>query len=131
MNLFYPLSIRTSKCCGSCNNTNDPYAKLCVPDTIKNLNVKVFNQIPRTNRTRHIEWHETCKCKFRLDSSVCNNKQRQNEAKYRCECKELIDKGVCDKEFIQNPCNCECECNKSCDIGKYLDYENCKCRKIS
>ena len=41
--IFYPFSIKTSKCCGSCNNVNDPYAKICVPDVIKNLNVKVFN----------------------------------------------------------------------------------------
>ena len=41
----------------------------------------------------------------------------------------MIDKGVCDKGFIWNPSNCECECGKSCDIGHYLDYENCKCRK--
>ena len=41
----------------------------------------------------------------------------------------MIDKGVCDKEFIWNPSNCECECDKSCDIGEYLDYENCKCRE--
>ena len=34
-----------------------------------------------------------------------------------------------DKGFIWNPSNCECECNKSCDIGEYLDYKNCKCRK--
>ena len=34
-----------------------------------------------------------------------------------------------DKGFIWNPSNCECECDKSCDIGNYLDYENCKCRK--
>ena len=27
--LFYPFSIKTSKCSGSCNNINDPYAKLC------------------------------------------------------------------------------------------------------
>ena len=46
-----------------------------------------------------------------------------------CECKELTDKGVCEKGFIWNPSNCECECNKSCDIGEYLDYSNCKCRK--
>ena len=83
----------------------------------------------RTNKTRHIEWHETCKCKCRLDDSVCNNKQRWNNDKCRCECKELIDKGVCDKGFIWNPSNCECECDKSCDIGEYWDYENCKCRK--
>ena len=36
---------------------------------------------------------------------------------------------MCDKEFIWNPSNCECECDKSCDIGEYLDYKNCKCRK--
>ena len=24
---FYPFSIKTSKCSGSCNNINDPYAK--------------------------------------------------------------------------------------------------------
>ena len=83
----------------------------------------------RTNETRHIEWHETCKCKCRLDASVCNNKQRWNEDKCRCECKELIEKGVCDKGFIWNPSNCECECDRSCDIGEYLDYSNCKCRK--
>ena len=30
-------------------------AKLCVPDVVKNINVKVFNLMPRTNETRHIE----------------------------------------------------------------------------
>ena len=65
----------------------------------------------------------------RLDRIICNSKQRWNKDKCRCECKELIDKGVCDKGFIWNPSNCECECDKSCDIGKYLDYENCKCSK--
>ena len=36
---------------------------------------------------------------------------------------------MCDKRFIWNPSNCECECDKSCDVGEYLDYENCKCSK--
>ena len=76
-----------------------------------------------------IKQHETCKCKCRLDASIFNNKERWNDDKCRCECKELIDKGVCDKGFIWNPSNCECECDKSCDVGEYLDYENCKCRK--
>ena len=76
----------------------------------------------RANETRHIEWHESCKFKLRLDASVCNNKQRWNEDKCRCECKELIDKGTCNKGFICNPSNWDCECDKSCDIGEYLDY---------
>ena len=36
---------------------------------------------------------------------------------------------MCDERFIWNPSNCECECDKNCDIGEYLNYENCKCRK--
>ena len=41
--MFYPFSIKTSKRSGSCNNINNPYAKICVPDVIKDLNIKVFN----------------------------------------------------------------------------------------
>ena len=41
--VFYPYSITINKCKDSCNTINDPYAKLCVSDTIKNINVKVFN----------------------------------------------------------------------------------------
>ena len=118
-----------NKCCGSCNNINDPCTKLCVPDVVKNINVKAFSLMPRTNEKIQIKWHETCKCKCRLDASVCNNKQSWNNNKCRCECKELIDKGICDKGFIWNPSNCECECDKSCDAEEYLGYENCKRRK--
>ena len=64
----------------------------------------------KANETRQIKWYETCKCKCRLDASVCNNKQRWNNDKCQCECKELIDKGISNG-------------------GEYLDYENCKCRK--
>ena len=53
--VFYPFSIKTSKCSVICNNINDPYAKMCVPDVVKNLNVKVFNLISKTNDARHIE----------------------------------------------------------------------------
>ena len=127
--IFYPFSIKINKCSGNCNNINDPYAKICVPDTVKDLNVKVFNLMTLTNETRHIKWHETCKCICRLDKIICNSKQQWNEDKCRCECKELIDKGECDKGFIWNPSNCECEYDKSCSIGEYLDYSNCKCRK--
>ena len=52
-NVFFPFSIETSKCSGSYNNINYPYAKICVPDIIKNLNVKVFSLMSRTNEIRH------------------------------------------------------------------------------
>ena len=128
--IFYTFSIKTSKCSANCNNINHPYARICVPDIIKNLNVKVFNLMSRTNETRQIECHETCKCQCKLDAIICNNKQHWNDDKCRCECKELIDKGVCDKGYIWNPSNYECQCEKSCDVGEFLDDENCKCRKV-
>ena len=81
---FYPYSVKISKCSSSCNNINDPYAKICVPDVSKNMNVKVFNLISRTNKTRYIKFYETCQCKCRLDPSICNNKQKWNEDKCRC-----------------------------------------------
>ena len=31
---FYPYIIKLNKCSGSCNNINDPYAKLCVPEVV-------------------------------------------------------------------------------------------------
>ena len=127
--MFYPFSIKTSNCSGSCNNINDSCAKICVPDVVKKLNVKVINLMLRTNERRHIKCYETCKCRIRLDASVYNNTQRWNNDKFRCECKELIDKGVGDKWSIWNPSNCKCECDKSCDVGEYLDYENCKYRE--
>ena len=74
--VFYPFSIKTSKCSGSCKSIDDPYAKICVPDDVKDLKVKVFNLMSTTNETRHIKRHETCKCKCRLDASVCDHKQR-------------------------------------------------------
>ena len=52
---FYPYSVEVNKCSGSCISINYPYAKLCVPDVVKNINFKVFNLMSRTNETRHIE----------------------------------------------------------------------------
>ena len=60
--IFYPFSVKINKCSGNCNNINDPYARICVPDTIKNLTVKVFNLLSLTNETRSKKWHETSKC---------------------------------------------------------------------
>ena len=59
--MFYPFIIKVNKCSGNCNNINNSYVEICVPDTVKDLNVRVFNLMSRTNETRQIEWHETFK----------------------------------------------------------------------
>ena len=85
--VFFPFSIKTSRSKGNYNNINTPYAKLSVPDVVKNTNLKVFNLMSRTNKIRQIKCHNTSKYKCRLDASVFNNKQRWNKHKCRCEYK--------------------------------------------
>ena len=53
--LFYPYSIKINRCKYICNTNNDLYVKICVPDQIKDTNVKVFNLMLRTNETKHIK----------------------------------------------------------------------------
>ena len=54
---FYPYSIKVNKYSGSCINIIDPYAKLCVPDIVKNINLQFLNLMSRTKEKRHITWH--------------------------------------------------------------------------
>ena len=106
--LFYHYSVLVNKYIGSCNDIDNSYIKLCIPDVVKDINIKIFNLMSRTNKTCYVSWHKTCACKCRLDASICNDKQDRNSGKCRCECKELIDKGRCDDGFIWNPGTCEC-----------------------
>ena len=76
MNLYFILTVFfVNKCSSSCNHINNPYAKLCVPDVVKNMNIKVFNKMSKINETRYISWHEACTCKCRFGVSIYNNKQ--------------------------------------------------------
>ena len=128
--VFHSLSIKVNKCSGDCNNINDHMVKLCVPNIVKDMNIKVFNLLARINETRKIVWHETCKYVCRLTSAVCNDRQEWNENKCRCECKEdLVSKLICDKGYMWNPSTRSCECDRYCETGQYLDYKNCVCRK--
>ena len=56
--MFYLFSIKVNKCNGNCNDINNPYARICVPDIAKNLNVQVFNLMSRTNESGQIKWHK-------------------------------------------------------------------------
>ena len=59
--LFYPYNVFVNKCSGSCNTLEDPMTKLCVPNIIKRVNIKVYNFLMRLNETRNVSWHESCK----------------------------------------------------------------------
>ena len=127
--LFYPYNVLVNKCCGSCNTLDDPMAKLCVPNIVKRVNIKVYNFLMRLNKTRNVLWHESCKCVGRLNSSVCNNKQIWNSDTCRCDCNEDFAGIIsCDKGYTWNPSTCECQCDMWCKSGQYLDYKKCVCK---
>ena len=42
--IFYPFSVKVNRCSGNCNNINNPYARICVPDIVKILMLKYLIQ---------------------------------------------------------------------------------------
>ena len=121
--LFYPYNVLVNKCSGSCNTLDDPMVKMCVPNIIKNVNMKVYNFLMRLNETRNVLWHESCKCVRRLNSSACNSKQIWNSDTYSCDCNEdFAGIMTCNKGYMWNPSICACEYDIWCKPGQYLDY---------
>ena len=57
--LFYPY-VLVYKCSGSCDMLDNPMAKLCVPNIIKRINMRVYNSLMRLNETGNVLWHESC-----------------------------------------------------------------------
>ena len=90
-NPFHPFSVNVNKCGRSCNTSNDSYARVCVPNKVKNMNVKVFNLMLVVNETRFLVQNKLCECKCGLNESVCNSKQKWNHNECWCECKKLDD----------------------------------------
>ena len=86
--LFYPYNVLVNKCSGSCNTLDDLMSKICVPNIIKNINMKIYNFVIRLNETRDVLRHESCKCVCRLNSSVCYSKQIWNSDTCRFDCNE-------------------------------------------
>ena len=104
--VVYTYSIKVNKCNGNCNNISNSYSRVCVPNIVKNITVKVFDLMSLKNKTKQIKRHEGGKCVCRLDPIICNNKrQKWNKDKCRCEC--LINKKCGNKFWNPNSCKCE------------------------
>ena len=127
--LFYLYNVLVNKCSGSCNMLDDPMAKMCIPNIVKRVNMKVYNFLMRLNETRNVLWHENCKCVCRLSLSVCNSKQIWNSDTCRCDCNEDFAVIISfDKGYTWNPSTCECQYDMWCKPGQYLDYKKCVCK---
>ena len=107
--MTFTYNIKVERCIGSCNNITNAYSKICLPDIIKNVTVKVFNLISQQNETKRISSHESCKCDCLLNKTACNDKQKWNSKE--CKCKSLkIER--CEDGFVWNVSNCKSEQGK-------------------
>ena len=77
--MTFPYKIKVDKCAGSCNDVNNPYFKVCSPDIVKNISVKLFDLFSQQNKFGNITFHESCKCGCLLDEKVCDNKQKMEQ----------------------------------------------------
>ena len=120
--MTFPHKINIDKCVGSCNDIENPYYKVCLPDIIKNISIKIFDLISQKNTLKNISFHQSCKCGCLLDEKVCDNKQKWNKEKRRCECLKIKK---CGNNSFLKVANCSCEMKK---VGKLIVEE---CREIS
>ena len=105
----YPYKIKVDKCFESCNDKDNPYFKVCLPDSIKNISVKCFDLISQKNVLKNISFHQSCQCGCLLDTKVCNNLQKWSKDKCTCECLKIRK---CDIDYSWNVNNCRCEMKK-------------------
>ena len=117
--MTFPYKIKVDKCIGSCNDKNNPYFKVCLPDSVKNIGVKSFDLISQKTVFKNISFHQSCKCGCLLDKKVCDNLQKWNKKKCRCECLKIKD---CDVGYSWNVNNCRCEMKK---LAALIESEEC------
>ena len=117
--ITFPYKIGVTTCVGSCNDKDNPYFKVCLPDSVKNVSVKVFDRIFLKKLLRNVSFHKTCTCDCLLDEKVCNNKQKWNKDECRRECLKIKEWDV---RFSWNVVNCRCEFKK---VAKLITTEEC------
>ena len=111
--MTFPYKIKLDKCVGTCNDKDNPSFKVCTPDIVKNISVKVFDLISQKNTLKNIPFRKSCNCDCLLDEKVCNNKQKWNKNKCRCECLEIKER---DNNSFWNVVNCRCEFKKTAKL---------------
>ena len=102
------------RCVRSCDTVNDLSNIKHFSNTIKNLNLSVFNMIARTNESQTLVKHISYACKCKFHGRKCNSNQKWNNGKCRCRHKNRKEHYLCNKYYIWNSDTC------SCGNGKYL-----------
>ena len=55
-----PYDIKVNRCNGNCNGVNNSYSRVCIPNIVKNITVKVFDLMSLKDKTKQTIFHESC-----------------------------------------------------------------------
>ena len=75
---YYPFIISMSRCNESCNTAEDPFGRICVPNKIEDVNLKVFNIIKKLNKSKAVAKHVSFECRYEFDVRKRNSRQKWN-----------------------------------------------------
>ena len=62
-------------CDGSCNTVEDLFGRICIPNLIEDVNLKVFSMTKGIRESKTLIKHNSCECKCEFDGRKCNPKQ--------------------------------------------------------
>ena len=102
------------RCVRSCDTVNDLSNIKHFSNTIKNLNLSVFNMIARTNESQTLIKHISYACKCKFHGRKCNSNQKWNNGKCQCRHKNRKEHYLCNKYYVWT------SDTRSCGNGKYL-----------
>ena len=114
--LYQSFSISINRRDRSCNTVDDRFGRICLPNKIKDMNLKVFNTINGINQTKNI----SCECNCNLDRRKCNSRQKWNNDECQYEWKLQMKYCALEEDYPWNLSACVCECDKNCEICEYL-----------
>lgn len=63
----------------------DPFYRICVPNEMKDVNLKLSNMINGINEPKTLIKHISCECRYTNDGKKCYTKQKWSNGK--CQCK--------------------------------------------
>ena len=66
----YLFIVNLGRCDIFYNSISYRYARACVPNKVKNINVKLFNMIPDVNESKTLIKHISCDSRYKFDGRI-------------------------------------------------------------
>ena len=78
---YYPFIISLYSCNWSYNIAEAKFGRICVPNKVEDVNLKIFNMVKGKNESKIIAKYISCKCRCKFPSRKCNSIQKWNKGK--------------------------------------------------